>query len=89
MNGKIYQLNVEDVKDKDCIEETIRQWRKLDRVQHAFFLKLKHGGKELDPRAFDETERAEFLESDRAEWQQWLDNGVVRLVPEHEASRIP
>ena len=56
MNGKVYQINVEDAKDKDC---------------------------------FEETERAEFLESDRAEWRQRLNNGLVRLVPEQQVSRIP
>eukprot|EP00972_Heterocapsa_arctica_P086928 12813560-Heterocapsa_arctica.AAC.1 len=49
MNGKVAQLNVEDVKDKDCTEKTKRQWRKLDRVRHAFLMKLKHGGKESEP----------------------------------------
>jgi hypothetical protein len=48
MNGKVYQLNVEDFKDKDCTEETKRQWRKLDRVRHAFLMELKHGGNWAD-----------------------------------------
>lgn len=42
---------------------------------------MKASGKELDPRCFDEREKAVFDISDLAEWQSWIKNQVVEVVP--------
>eukprot|EP00972_Heterocapsa_arctica_P008983 1320444-Heterocapsa_arctica.AAC.1 len=60
MNWKVARINVEDVKDRDCTEKTICQWRKLDWVWHSFVMKLKHGGKESEPWAVHETAPRSF-----------------------------
>ena len=58
-------------------------------VSEVMVQKLKASGKELDPRAFDETEKKAFAESDRKEWSQWLENGVVRKLSKSEAAKVP
>eukprot|EP00435_Cladocopium_sp_Y103_P016026 s641_g4.t1 len=58
-------------------------------VTEVMLLKMKQSGKELDPKYFDEKERAEFLKSDTKEWSQWIEHGVIRRVPEEEAKKIP
>lgn len=55
----------------------------------VFLLKLKPNQKELDPKIFDKKEREKFVESDRAEWRQWIQNGVMRLVGAKEEASIP
>ena len=58
-------------------------------IHDILVLRLKQSGKELDPRGFDEEEQRAFRESDRKEWQQWLDNQVVRRVSAQEEKSIP
>ena len=73
----IYEANLK--------EEERRQFEHLwleDLHDHllaeVMLLKLKQSGKELDPKFFDEKERAEFLKADAKEWQQWVRNKVIR-----------
>ncbi|CAE7293140.1 unnamed protein product, partial [Symbiodinium sp. KB8] len=56
---------------------------------HAFLLKMKANGKELDPRFFDETERRAFDKSDQKEWQAWLDNHVIEQLGPDAARKVP
>ncbi|CAE8613639.1 unnamed protein product, partial [Polarella glacialis] len=62
--------------------------KEMQKIQ-PFLLKLKASGKELDPRFFDQTEAAAFLESDKQEWSQWIRNNTVRILTPAEASKIP
>ncbi|CAE7368424.1 RE2, partial [Symbiodinium sp. KB8] len=55
----------------------------------AFILKMKANGKELDPKFFNETEKAAFDKSDRKEWQAWLDNHVIEQLSPAEAAKVP
>ena len=72
--GKVYEIPCRDAKDKHDIEETFHYWKELDHVSEVYMLKMKASGKELDPKYFNEAEEKAFEESDRVEWQQWLDN---------------
>ena len=67
----------------------LTKWHKKERTWGVFLLKMKASGKELDPKAFDQQEAKQFLESDRAEWTQWIKNGVVRILSPTEARTVP
>ena len=58
-------------------------------VSEILVQKLKASGKELDPKAFDKEERKAFDLSDSKEWQQWIDNKVVRRLSPEEAQKVP
>ena len=58
-------------------------------VAEILLLKMKQSGKELDPRAFEEPEWEKFRVSDTREWEQWIDNAVMRPVPPKEEKTIP
>ena len=55
----------------------------------ALLLKMKQGGKELDPSYFDKKEKAAFDAADVKEWSEWIKNGVIERVSPAEAARIP
>eukprot|EP00435_Cladocopium_sp_Y103_P057834 s201_g20.t1 len=55
----------------------------------ALLLKMKQGGKELDPSFFDQKEKAAFDAADVKEWSEWIKNGVIERVSPSEAARIP
>jgi hypothetical protein len=65
------------------------------KTQEVFLLKWKtfkknqRKGRELDPRAFDSTEKKAFSISDAKEWQSFLDTGAVVVIPPGPASKIP
>ena len=50
---------------------------------------MQRKGKELDPRAFDAKEKAQFDKSDAKEWQSFLDTGAVIVIPPSEATQMP
>ena len=50
---------------------------------------MKQSGKELDPKFFNEGEKAAFDVSDKKEWESWLKNNSVRILTRQEASRVP
>ena len=54
----------------------------------AFILQNKQNGKELDPRLFNQEEKAKFKESDLKEWKSWLQNGVIKRLTPEEASKV-
>ena len=58
-------------------------------VSEIMLLKLKQSGKELDPKAFGPEEWKQFQMSDTREWEQWIDNGVMRRVSKKEEKEIP
>ena len=58
-------------------------------LSEVMILKLKESGKELDPNAFDEEERAAFKKADVKEWSEWIKNQVVRKLSKEEASKVP
>ena len=53
------------------------------------FNKLQRKGKELDPKYFNDKEKAAFAKSDAKEWQSFIDTGAVVVIPPEEATRIP
>ena len=55
----------------------------------VLLLKMKQGGKELDPKYFDAKEKEAFEKSDMKEWSEWIKNSVIRRVPKEEAAKIP
>ena len=66
-----------------------------DEINECYFLrwktfnKLQRKGKELDPRYFDEKERAAFNASDAKEWQSFIDTGAVIIIPPAQAQHVP
>ena len=66
-----------------------------DEINECFFLKwktfnkLQRKGRELDPKYFNDKERAAFLKSDAKEWQSFIDTGAVRVIPPSEARNVP
>ena len=53
------------------------------------FNKIHRKVKELDPRFFNQQERALFNLSDAKEWQSFLDTGAVVVIPPAEAAKMP
>ena len=53
------------------------------------FNKMQRKGKELDPKYFNEQERAQFTKSDAKEWQSFLTTGAVVVISPEDAQRIP
>ena len=81
----VYQVSVGD----------IDQWQKLSQEEvenqafsEAFLLISKANGKELDPRHFDEKEKAAFDEADKKEWTSWVRNRVVRRLTPEEVKNL-
>ena len=66
-----------------------------DVTNECFFLKwktfnkLQRKGKELDPRYFNEHEKAAFAASDAKEWQSFIDTGAVKIIYPEQARNIP
>ena len=58
-------------------------------LAEVMVFKLKEGGKELDPRAFDSEEKAAFKKADIKEWSEWIKNQVVRKLSKEEAMKVP
>ena len=59
-------------------------------MNNIYTLVLKANQKELNPKMFDDKEKASFQEADVKEWRQWLLNGSVRVATpaeEEAASR--
>lgn len=86
--GRLFQVPME--------RSRLDQWKKFVRDEEArrvacevFLLRMKANGKELDPKWFNEEEAESFRRSDQAEWQSWIDNGVVEPVAAEEAHKIP
>ena len=53
------------------------------------FKKDARKGCELDPRWFDQAERAKFANSDAKEWQSFLETGAITVIPPRQAAKIP
>ena len=53
------------------------------------FKKDARKGRELDPRWFDQAERAKFANSDAKEWQSFLETGAITVIPPRQAAKIP
>ena len=57
-------------------------------LSEVMLLKMKKSGKELDPKFFDSEEKKLYEESDRKEWSQWIQNGVVRRLTPEERKKV-
>jgi len=85
-------LKEEDAED---VKEVYQAWSakpvwEEEQVNDIYALVLKANQKELNPKMFDEEEKASFREADVKEWRQWLLNGSVRVATpaeEHRASK--
>lgn len=75
--------------ERKIFEEVWVQDTRNRLVAEILLLKLKQSGKELDPKAFNKEEAAKFEISDRKEWEQWIDNAVMRPIPAAEEKDIP
>ena len=53
------------------------------------FKKDARKGRELDPRWFDQNERAKFSNSDAKEWQSFLETGAATVIPPRLAAKVP
>ena len=84
----MYMVNL-DYEERIAFEEAWTQELKDILISEVMVLKLKQSGKELDPRVFSPEEKEKFIQADAREWEQWVDNGVVRRVPKEEEHRIP
>ena len=84
MGPHVYEAKWPEAKQR-MWEDFVREEARSRRACEIFLLRMKANGKELDPKFFDEKEKASFGESDRAEWQSWIDNKVVELVPPDKA----
>ena len=78
-----------DYEERIAFEEAWTQGVKDLLISEVMVLKLKQSGKELDPRFFSPDEKEKFHQADAREWEQWVDNGVVRRVPKAEEHRVP
>ena len=78
-----------DYEERIAFEEAWIQGVKDLLISEVMVLKLKQSGKELDPRFFSPEEKEKFHQADAREWEQWVDNGVVRRVPKAEEHRAP
>lgn len=58
----------------------VRREEEMKVAAEALLLKMKASGKELDPRFFDEAEKAAFRESDKKEWESWVKNSVLQRL---------
>ena len=67
----------------------IQRERKVLKACEIYLLKMKASGKEIDPRFLDELEKAEFDKSDVAEWESWIKNKVVEIIPPERARNVP
>ena len=65
------------------------QWAVTHKAEQVYLLQNKARGKELDPRHFDDEERRRFDKADQDEWQQWIANGVVRILTPEEEAKVP
>ena len=69
------------VVDEDKNECYFLQWKTFNKIQRK--------GRELDPKFFNQQERALFNASDAKEWQSFLDTGAVVIIPPKEAAKVP
>ncbi|CAL1135188.1 unnamed protein product [Cladocopium goreaui] len=67
----------------------VRREEEMKVAAEALLLKMKASGKELDPRFFDEAEKAAFRESDKKEWESWVKNSVLQRLTAKEAAQVP
>ena len=75
------------VQGRDDIKEVYKEWAdQKSNVQKndVYQLVLRPGQKELYQRFFNKDETEQFSRSDRAEWQQWIQHGVIRRCHEGE-----
>lgn len=89
LEGDLYKMPMRNQEDVGRWKELVEREKKWQRYKQILLLKLKASGKELDPRWFNEAEAKAFQDSDRAEWDAGVRNGViVRLTPQ-EAAQVP
>lgn len=84
----LYQVDL-NYEQRTAFEEAWVDQIKDALMAEVMVLKLKQSGKELDPKAFDNAEWEKFKESDSREWEQWVDNGVMRRIPREQEHQIP
>eukprot|EP00971_Amphidinium_carterae_P159289 3157789-Amphidinium_carterae.1 len=61
------------------LKSVLKEWQQHE--HEAYVLRNKKNNKELDPSYFDAEEAKAFEVADLAEWEQWLANGVVEVIP--------
>lgn len=86
--GEVYQVNWSSRQRKLFGREWLQETKDI-LLSEVMLLRMKQSGKELDPKFFDKEEKAAFDEADAKEWQQWIQNGVVKRLTPKEARKIP
>ena len=86
--GILYGIPWKDV-NYDLWCNFVRSEQAKTLAYESYLLRMKENGKELDPKSFDDQEWKHFREADQKEWLSWVKNKVVRIVPHHEAQRVP
>lgn len=86
--GGVHEVRLER-KEKELFKMLWIEEVKDALLSEAMVLKLKESGKELDPRWFNDEEKAAFEKSDAKEWESWLENKVVRKVSKEEEKNVP
>ena len=70
-------------------DDFVRREQLMRKACEVFVLKMKANGKELDSRHFDCREQEAFREADRKEWESWIKNEVIEIVPPERSRQIP
>ena len=86
-DGEIYEVMWSSRKRKLFEGEWLQELK--DILAEVMLLKMKAGGKELDPKFLNAEEQEKFRQADAAEWKQWIGNGVIRRLRPDEARRVP
>lgn len=89
LGDRVFEQNLGSLEDKQKWQELVKHEEERQSYQEILALKLKASGKELDPRWFNEEEVKAFQDSDRVEWEAWINNGVARRLSSCEASKVP
>ncbi len=87
-DGKTYGVPW-DPQKADLWYDFVKEEKLKSSIYELFLLRMKENGKELDPRHFDEKESEAFRQADVKEWESWVKNGVMKLIPPSEAKKIP
>ena len=84
----LYQVDL-SYEQRTAFEEAWAEQLKDTLRSEVMVLKLKQSGKELDPKAFEGPEWEKFNEADAREWEQWVDNGVMKRIPKEKEHLVP
>ena len=86
-DGEIYEVQWSSRQRKAFEREWLAELKDI-LLSEVMIMKMKKSGKELDPKFFSDEEKKLYEESDRKEWSQWIQNGVVKRLTPEERKRV-